>query len=75
MEDGLVLLRFAPRNARGLIVLSNLIGGHQMADLASLTRGESRAWRPLLSSNEIRFGGADRPQFTEPTTLVLEAAQ
>ncbi len=57
-----------------LAVLVDLIGGHAMPNLddARIAPGGGRDWRPILSSNEVRFGGSGE-MFSVPTTLVLEA--
>jgi hypothetical protein len=38
-----------------------------------LAPGGGRDWRPLLSSNDDRFGGSGELPFTVPTTMVFEA--
>jgi maltooligosyltrehalose trehalohydrolase len=75
LESGIVALFYGRPGEYNLAVLVDLIGGHTMPALDDprLTPGGGRDWRPLLSSNEERFGGSSAEPFTEPTTLVLEA--
>jgi maltooligosyltrehalose trehalohydrolase len=73
LENGMVAIFFGTTGRYDLAVVSDLIGGDTMPPLddPQITPGEGREWRPLLSSNEERFGGTGAV-FEEPTTLVLE---
>ncbi|MBA2242908.1 MAG: DUF3459 domain-containing protein, partial [Chthoniobacterales bacterium] len=72
---GIVCLRLGLRSAARALVLIDLVGGHTMPDLSSLADGESREWKSLISSNEVRFGGDTAPVLTQPTTLVFGEAR
>jgi maltooligosyltrehalose trehalohydrolase len=76
LDSGIVALFFGRPGEYNSAVLVDLIGGHTMPNIddARFSPGGGRDWRPLLSSNEERFGGGrDIPPFQVPTTLVLEA--
>ncbi|MFN2509128.1 MAG: malto-oligosyltrehalose trehalohydrolase [Chthoniobacterales bacterium] len=75
LGGGIVALLFGRQGEYSCLLLADLIGGHEIPALddARLTPGSGRDWQPLLSSNELRFGGGDASPFSEPTTLLLEA--
>ncbi len=70
----LAILFGRPEEYRCLLVV-DLVGGHSSPDYKAprLKPAGGRTWRPLLCSNEKRFGGTDTLPFSEPTTLLLEA--
>ncbi|MDQ3626242.1 MAG: hypothetical protein M3372_03845, partial [Verrucomicrobiota bacterium] len=74
ISDGIIALLYGGVGEYSLAVLIDLIGGHPMPNLddVRMIPGGGRDWRPLLSSNEPRFGGSNET-FSLPTTLVLEA--
>ena len=74
LNDGIVALLYDGAGEFTLGVLVDLIGGHSMPNIddARIAPGGGRDWKPLLSSNESRFGGNDEA-FSIPTVLVLEA--
>ena len=74
LADGIVALLYDGAGEFTLAVLIDLIGGHSMPNLDDprIAPGGGRDWKPLLSSNEPRFGG-NGETFSAPTTLVLEA--
>lgn len=76
LPGGIIAILFGRAGEYSCALLADLIGGHAMPNLDDprLTPGNGRDWQPLLSSNEKRFGGSDAAPFSEPTTLVLEAA-
>jgi maltooligosyltrehalose trehalohydrolase len=73
--EGIVALLFGRPGEYSCAVMIDLLGGHAAPNLedARLAPGNGRAWQPLLSSNEARFGGDEAAAFSIPTTLVLEA--
>ncbi len=74
--DQIIAILFGKPGEYELAVLVDLVGGHTMPNLddVRLAPGGGRDWRPIWSSNEVRFGGDDGEAFSVPTTLVLEAA-
>ena len=75
LGDGIVALLYGRVGEFHCAVISDLVGGHKMPSLddARLAPGEGRDWRPLLSSNEARFGADGSEPFSVPTTLILES--
>lgn len=73
--DGMIAILFGAPGEYSFSVIVDLIGNHVMPNLddARLAPGGGRDWRPVLSSNEARFGGDGAPLFSIPTTLVVEA--
>ncbi|MGI8820564.1 MAG: malto-oligosyltrehalose trehalohydrolase [Chthoniobacterales bacterium] len=71
---GVVAILFGRPSEEQCLVLADLSGAHAMPPLdhPRLVPG-GRKWQPLLSSNEVRFGGETAPPVRMPTTLVLEA--
>ncbi|HEX8678979.1 MAG TPA: malto-oligosyltrehalose trehalohydrolase [Chthoniobacterales bacterium] len=72
-SDGIVLVLFGERTDTPCVLAVDLRGGHSSPDLAGVTANGSR-WKPLLSSNEARFGGEPSADFSVPTTLVFKRA-
>ena len=74
LENGIVALLSGSAGEYRLAVLVDLVGGHDRPNLEEtrLAPGSGRDWRPILSTNEARFGG-EGEEFSVPTTLVLEA--
>jgi len=75
-SDGIVALTFGRPGEYTCAILIDLIGGHAPPNLEDprLILGDGRAWQPLLSSNETRFGAdGEALPFSVPTALVLEA--
>lgn len=72
LANGFIALVGGAKSSRSCLVLVDLIGGHDAPALDTI--GAARSWRPLLSSNEKRFGGDGSPGFQMPTTLVLESS-
>ena len=75
LGDGIIAILFGRLGEFRCAVVADLIGGHKMPSLDDerLVPGGGRDWRPLLSSNEPRFGGDNADAFSIPTTLVLES--
>lgn len=75
LGDGVVVIVFGRAGEFNCALVSDLRGGHEMPNLDDerFAPGRGRDWRPLLSSNETRFGGGAVPPFRIPTTLVLES--
>lgn len=77
LEHEILALVFGTAGDLQCLVLVDLMGAHPMPDLESerIAAGPGRSWRPVLSSNQARFGGDEgAAHFTNPTTLVLDAA-
>ena len=76
LGDGIVVILYGRPGEFRCAVISDLLGGHQKPSLDDprLAPGEGRDWRPLLSSNEARFGHDGSEPFSVPTTLILESA-
>ena len=74
LDDGIVALLYDRAGEFTLAVLLDLIGGHAFPNIddARIAPGGGHDWKPLLSSNEERFGGRGET-FSVPTTLVFEA--
>jgi maltooligosyltrehalose trehalohydrolase len=74
LGDGIVALLFGHVGHFRFAVMTDSVGGHKMPSLDDerLAPGGGRDWRPLLSSNEIRFGGDGERDFTAPTTATFE---
>lgn len=75
LRSGIIAFRIGQAGAHECLVLSDLLGNHPMPDLTDvvLAPPDGCAWKPLLSSNERRFGGDEEAPFALPNTLVLEA--
>ena len=73
--EGIVAVLFGRPGEYSCAVVVDLLGDHPPPnwERPRLVPGGGRAWQPLLSSNERRFGGDDAPLFSLPTTLVVEA--
>ena len=72
IDDVLVALSFGEAEGKWrYLLLVDLTGGHALPALPPPVG--STTWRPLLSSNETRFGGGDERPFQVPTALVYEA--
>ncbi len=73
IENGIILLVFGENNGAACCVAVDLKGGNPAPDFRALSGGAEN-WKPLLSSNETRFGGDPAQAFRVPTTLVRERA-
>jgi maltooligosyltrehalose trehalohydrolase len=74
LGDGLVAILYGRPGEFRCAVVCNLAGRGEMPTLDDerLAAGSGRDWRPLLSSNEARFGGDEEAPFGGPVTLVFE---
>jgi maltooligosyltrehalose trehalohydrolase len=68
LENDVLGILSAEKESNRCLVLIDLIGGHEFPNLESLGK---QPWKPLLSSNEVRFGGTEVPEFSIPTVVVL----
>ena len=75
LGDAVVALLFGRRGEFRLAIVANLEGGQPLPNMdhERLTAGSGRDWRPVLSSNEARFGGNDALDFAQAATIVFEA--
>jgi hypothetical protein len=62
------MMLFGKSSSDQCLVLVDLVGGHAMPPLDIV-----RSWRPLISSNEKRFGGDDGAPFAQPEVLALRS--
>ncbi|HEY2138559.1 MAG TPA: malto-oligosyltrehalose trehalohydrolase [Chthoniobacterales bacterium] len=75
LGEGTVAILFGGEGDVRVAIVTNLVGGHPMPNMDDerIAPGHGRDWRPLLSSNEVRFGGDGSLDFEEPATIVFEA--
>lgn len=74
LGGGIVALLYGRPGEFRCAVIADLAGKEETPSLDDerLAPGGGRDWRPLLSSNEARFGGEENA-FSVPATLVFEA--
>jgi maltooligosyltrehalose trehalohydrolase len=75
LGDGIVAILYGRPGEYRCAIVCDLAGKGRMASLDDerLAAGGGRDWRPLLSSNEARFGADKEAPFAGPVTLVFEA--
>jgi maltooligosyltrehalose trehalohydrolase len=75
LGDGIVAILYGRPGEFRCAVICDLTGRGNMASLEDerLAAGGGRNWRPLLSSNEARFGADEETGLFGPVTLVFEA--
>jgi hypothetical protein len=58
-----------------LAIVANLEGAPSTPNMDDerIAARDGRDWRPILSSNDKRFGGDDALDFAQPSTIVFEA--
>ena len=74
LGDGIVGILYGRLGEFRCAVIADLAGKEEMPSLDDerLAPGGGRDWRPLLSSNEARFGG-EEAAFAVPRTIVFQA--
>ena len=68
-KDGIVRVLFGKSDAAQVLVLADLIGGHDCEFV------ENEEWPLLLSTNERRFGGEADPSFAQPEVQVRQKSR